>query len=192
MENNNLQVKPHPHLNILVREDGAIYNCGLTRRKRWTFGSKKENGYIHVIIDGKNYYVHRLVAETFIPNPEGKPTVDHINRDRSDNRVYNLRWATAKEQKENSSSIINRADYGVRWLENPKLYEKLRYQANIEKYREAARIRMNRRYHEGFTPKSRGLKNIRLANGSKWIPAEIAVELLKLPVSKRVYKPKED
>ena len=187
-----LEVKHHPSLDILVREDGAIYNCGLIRKTKWRFGSKKENGYVHITINAKQYYVHRLVAEAFIPNPEGKPTVDHINRDRSDNRVENLRWATAKEQKENSSSIINRLDYGVRWCENSKLYEKLRYQANIEKYREEARIRMNRRYHEGFTPKARGLKNIRLANGSKWIPAEIANELLKLPVSERFYRKHED
>ena len=192
MDMKELQVKQHPYLNIFVREDGAIYNCGLTRRKRWTFGNKKENGYIHIIIDGKNYYVHRLVAEAFIPNPDGKPTVDHINRDRADNRVENLRWATHKEQNENSSLVIGRINYGVRWCENPKLYNKLRYQANIEKFREESRIRMNRRHHEGFTPKARGLKNIRLANGTKCIPSEIADELLKLPVSERIYKPKED
>lgn len=52
----------------------------------------------------KTYSIHRLVAQAFIPNPENKPTVDHINRDRLDNRVENLRWATYTEQRGNQSS----------------------------------------------------------------------------------------
>ena len=47
------------------------------------------------------FKIHRLVAQAFIPNPENKPTVDHINRDRLDNRVENLRWATHEEQQSN-------------------------------------------------------------------------------------------
>lgn len=46
----------------------------------------------------KYFYIHRLVAEAFIPNPENKPTVDHINRNKIDNCLDNLRWATYKEQ----------------------------------------------------------------------------------------------
>lgn len=42
-------------------------------------------------------YVHRLVAQTFLPNPENKKEVDHINGDRYDNRIENLRWVTPSE-----------------------------------------------------------------------------------------------
>ena len=49
----------------------------------------------------KTHYVHRLVAETFIPNPDKKLCIDHINTDRTDNRVENLRWCTHKENINN-------------------------------------------------------------------------------------------
>ena len=56
--------------------------------------------------------------------PGNKPTVDHINRNRADNWIYNLRFATHQEQRENSSTVINRADYGVREKDDRKAYQK--------------------------------------------------------------------
>lgn len=46
----------------------------------------------------KSFYCHIIVAKTFIPNPDNKPTVNHINKIRNDNRLVNLEWATYSEQ----------------------------------------------------------------------------------------------
>jgi hypothetical protein len=59
----------------------------------------------------KHFCGHRIVATTFIPNPDNKPTVNHINMNRSDNRVVNLEWATYAEQsmKENRTDCMYKA-----------------------------------------------------------------------------------
>lgn len=46
----------------------------------------------------KQYRLHVLIAKTFIPNPDNKPTVNHISGDKTDNRSENLEWATAQDQ----------------------------------------------------------------------------------------------
>lgn len=82
---------------------------------------------------GKTKSVHRLVAEHFLPNFFGKREVDHKNGDRTDDRVYNLRWCdrsqnnqNVKMSERNTSGVKgvnydkNKKKWCARWFENKK------------------------------------------------------------------------
>lgn len=60
------------------------------------------DGYKTVTMAGKKYRVHRLVAIGFIPNPENKPQVNHIDGVKTDNRVRNLEWVTDLENRQHA------------------------------------------------------------------------------------------
>lgn len=131
-----LETKVHKETGILCREDGAVFipnNRGIPRFKmHWTYGNTTAHGYKRIKYKGKSYRVHRLIAEAFLQNPDSKPTVDHINRNRADNRICNLRFATSQEQRENSSAVIDRVDYGVREKDDKRAYQKAYEAANRE------------------------------------------------------------
>ena len=88
------------------------YEIGTTypyviRRKRDGFIPKGNdvNGYIQVNLNGKMYYMHRLIALQFIENPDNLPQVDHINHNRADNRIENLRFVSNRTNSMNRSSF---------------------------------------------------------------------------------------
>ena len=68
------------------------------------------NGYLIVGLSKngkrKNFYLHRLVAETFIPNPENKPEVNHKKGNRYDNRAKKLEWVTSSENQNHAKEVL--------------------------------------------------------------------------------------
>ena len=85
-------------------------------------GIKDGNGYLAITSEEKGYLLmHRLSGFAFWPNPENKPTVDHIDQNKVNNHVLNLRWATLSEQqqnvtrKPNSNNVRPVCQYDLRW-----------------------------------------------------------------------------
>lgn len=79
--------------------------------------TNKQTGYVSCMIgrDECNL-VHRLVAMTWIPNPNNLPCVDHINGIRTDNRIENLRW-TSYKQNNNNVPIVRELETRIAELE---------------------------------------------------------------------------
>lgn len=101
-------------------------------------------GYLMVELSGrKRFYVHRLVAETFIPNIEKLPQVNHKDEDKTNNRVDNLEWCTAKyninygsrTERQKNTNISSGLWTGMSKNDYAKQYRK----NNAEKIREINR-----------------------------------------------------
>lgn len=72
--------------------------------------------------------IHRLVAEAFIPNPEKKPYVNHINGERSDNRVLNLEWADNSDNQRHRFRVLKGRPSGckaVRCIETGEIFNSI-------------------------------------------------------------------
>lgn len=90
-----------------IKDYEGIYqvsNLGRVKRvetDRILKGNKQTQGYLVVNLSKNNIAstkrIHRLVAQAFIPNPENKSEINHIDENKTNNRVNNLEWSTAKE-----------------------------------------------------------------------------------------------
>ena len=103
-------VKDFP--NYHVYPDGRVFSC---KSNKFLKPHKNQLGYHNVMLMDKSKSerktrcvgIHRLVGECFIDNPENKPHIDHVDRDKSHNNQDNLRWATISENFLNKGHFRN-------------------------------------------------------------------------------------
>lgn len=99
-----VNIKPYiKDKRYLVLSDGRIWSTIFNRFLR----PAKSDGYLITVIGGKGVRVHRVVAETFIPNDNNLPIVNHINGDRCDNSINNLEWCTHSHNMIHSRNNTN-------------------------------------------------------------------------------------
>jgi len=90
-------MKPHPiYTKYLITQDGRVVNSITGKECK-----QRENdfGYMLVSVEKSSKRVHRLVAETYLENPQNKREVNHKDCDKKNNHVDNLEWVSSKENK---------------------------------------------------------------------------------------------
>lgn len=82
--------------------------------------------YVHLQVKkkSKRLRVHRIVAETFIPNPNNYPVIDHIDGDKKNNKVENLKWCTQSENCCNPNTINKHPKH---WYKDPITNKRIWY-----------------------------------------------------------------
>ena len=108
--------KPHPvHTDYYITPEGAVWSS-LSNKFLSQYNTNKKLSY--KCVGGKfgsknKVLVHRLVAETFIPNPHNLTEVNHINGDKTDNSVSNLEWSSHADNVRHAwqTGLINQQRY---------------------------------------------------------------------------------
>lgn len=152
----NVKALKSEHINAI----GRIHR----RNEKLISQYKTHWGYLKVDLcipkSKRRFFVHRLVAEAFIPNSESKPQVNHINGIKDDNRVENLEWCTQSENQKHSIAtglkVIGKGyDSGTSKLNREQVEEIQR----VYVFRKTKQIDLAKRYGVSVTTIKKALDN---------------------------------
>ena len=162
-----------------ISKNGEIWSCKYKKvMSSWIQEPPKSHPnnlkYIVITLKDKKWFLSRLLATHFIPNPENKPEIDHIDRNTLNNSLSNLRWVSRQENANNKkNSICNltpkeaevrinhiksyKKEYQEKWIEKKQIEDptyikehRTNYLANRpEEMKQKERERNNDHYHNG-------------------------------------------
>tara|TARA_R110002153_G_scaffold46235_1_gene130428 strand:+ start:14 stop:502 length:489 start_codon:yes stop_codon:yes gene_type:complete len=121
--------------NYTIFENGKIINTKFDREL--TKGRLNNKGYYMITLSNngikKTFLKHRLIAKAFIPNPDNKPCIDHINRNIQDNRIENLRWVSLSENSRNRTGNSNSGKQFISKTKDNTYKEGFKYRFTIKR-----------------------------------------------------------
>ena len=128
-----MEIEGYP--DYLIYEDGRIWT---KKQNKFMKHSINDCGYFRVCLfneKGQKFFkIHRLLAQHFIPNPDNKEFVDHIDRNRTNNSLQNLRWVTRTENNINKGLNKNNK-FGEKFISFLKSQNRFVFHINREELR---------------------------------------------------------
>jgi hypothetical protein len=126
-----------------ITRDGRVWSHRQGKWRKFNPGDGRYNGVI-LTKHGKQYHtcIHRLLATIFIPNPENKPCINHINANKSDNRLENLEWVTSQENNDHAQAS------GL-FPDRKRSAAKQSKYKNVSWYQKDCKWVVRKRYHKG-------------------------------------------
>jgi len=162
-----------------------VSNLGKVRNKKTgrILKTNSKGGYLYISIypnntntNRKSIGIHRLVAIAFIDNPENKPQVNHLDKNRSNNIYTNLEWTTAKENNvHRSTGVIQTTNQNIKvWCVDKDTNEKLQLFNSLE---EASKWLVDNNFLKDCHTRRTGISSVirgiqKLSYGFKWVVKE--------------------